>query len=53
MDRWNMKEWYKSKILELIENIEDELFLKRMYIIIKIHKDNEILRQQNEKQEKN
>ena len=36
-----MKEWYKSKILKLIENIEDELFLKRIYIIIKNHKDRE------------
>lgn len=36
-----MEKWYKCKILELIENIEDELFLKSIYIIIKNHKDRE------------
>ena len=36
-----MQEWYKKMIKERIDMIEDELFLKRIFIIVNDHMINE------------
>lgn len=32
-----MKEWYRKQINKMIMHINDELFLKRIYIIVRNH----------------
>ena len=32
-----MKEWYRQQINKMIMHINDELFLKRIYIIVRNH----------------
>ncbi len=36
-----MSEWYKEEITKKLATIEDEEFLKRMYIIISNHNEKE------------
>ena len=30
-------EWYRKEIIEMVKEIENELFLKRIYIVLKKH----------------
>lgn len=36
-----MNKWYKKQIHKMVSKIEDELFLKRIYVIIKRHIEKE------------
>lgn len=36
-----MKEWYKQQINQMIMHIDDELFLKRIFIVIRKHIERE------------
>lgn len=32
-----MKKWYKDQIIKMLNEINDEVYLKKIYIIIKNH----------------